>query len=85
MAPESVIRPEDEIDEPGVLGAGDGPPPLPTQAEGWAAWKRAYIARWVEKGFDEDWGESWFDTERHELSTDPAASADDDMEYLDDE
>lgn len=59
--------------------------PMPTETEGWAAWKRAYVARWVEKGFDDDWGKQWFDAEKHELRDDPAAAADDDMEYLDGE
>lgn len=74
-------------DEPPVLGAGAGPAPMPTEFEAWQVWRRAYVARWVEKGFDENWGESWFDAEpdAYELSDDPAAAADDDMMALEDD
>lgn len=79
-----MARTQDEHDD-SLDVIGGKPAPMPTEVEGWAAWKRAYIARWVEKGFDETWGESWFDAEKHELADAPAASADDDMEYLDGE
>jgi hypothetical protein len=71
-------------DSPSVIGPAA---PMPTVEEGWAAWRRAYVARWVERGFEASWGEANFDAEpnAYELSDNPADSADDDMSYLEDD
>ena len=75
---------ETDDDSPTVIGPA---PAMPTEFEAWQAWRRAYVARWVEKGFDESWGAAWFDGEpdAYELSDDPSASADDDMMALEDD
>lgn len=77
-----AANPTKDDDSPSVIGPAA---PMPTEAEAREAWKRAYIARWVEKGFDETWGEHWFPEHDLDLTESPQDRADDDMEYLDNE
>lgn len=71
------------LEEPSVLGAGGGIAPLPTKAEAEAAWRRGYVARMVERGIHADDAQSCCDAGDVDLSTNPAAAADDQLEYWD--
>lgn len=82
--------PEDE-NEHGVLGAGDGPAPMPTQQDREQAWRRLYIARIVAvAGVSEEAATASFEAcglgpDGYDIEDDPEECADDEMSYWDDD
>jgi len=68
-------------DEPSVLGAACGPPPMPRRAEAEAIWRAAYIARMVERGIPVDDATACCNAGDVVLSDDPVDAADDELEY----
>jgi hypothetical protein len=83
--------PADEIHEPSVMGAGDGPAPLPTQKDREQAWRRLYITRIVEvAGVSEEAATASFEAcglgpDGYDINDDPEQCADDEMSYWDDD
>lgn len=77
-------------DEPPVIGAGAGLPPMPTQEDRAAAWRSLYIARMVSAGLDEESAAACFDAcgfgpNGYDLTEDPADCADDELSYWTDD
>lgn len=72
---------KEEDDEPSVLGAGCGLTPLPTQADGEAVWRAAYVARMVERGLPVEDARACSAAAPVVLSDDPADAADAELEY----
>jgi hypothetical protein len=68
-------------DDPSVLGAGDGPSPVPTMAEGERVWKAAYVAQMIFRGIHVDDAQACCNAGSVDLSCDPAEAADDELEY----
>lgn len=68
-------------DEPSVMGAGNGPAPMPTKAEAEAAWRTAYVARMVERGVHVEDAQACCAVEDLVLSQSPAEAADAQLEY----
>lgn len=91
MANDTVIRTEDEQDEPGVLGAGGGLPPMPTQQDREQAWRSLYVARIVAiAGVSEEAATATFKAcglgpDGYDIEDDPEQCADDEMSYWDDD
>lgn len=81
---------EESIDEPSVLGAGDGPAQMPTQQDREQAWRRVYIARMVKFGVEETHAAASFDAcgfgpDAYDIEDDPEDCADTEMSYWDDD
>ena len=70
-------------EEPGVLGAGCGTSPMPTEADRREAYKRLYVARMVERGVDEQDASACFDAGDVDYDIEPAEAADDELSYWD--
>lgn len=68
-------------DEPSVIGAGDGPSPMPVRAEAETVWRRLYVDRMVERGVDRESAQACCDAGDADLSVDPADAADDELQY----
>lgn len=65
-------------DGPDVIGPA---PPMPTKAEAEAAWRRAYVARMVERGIDREDAVACSEATDADLIFDPAQAADDELWY----
>jgi hypothetical protein len=70
-------------DEPSVMGAGDGLPPIPTEADRREAYKRLYVGRMVECGIDRESAEACFEAGEIDYDEDPRDAADDELSYWD--
>jgi hypothetical protein len=71
-------------DEPPVMGAGCGKPPIPTQKEEWMA---KYVLRMVELGIDANdaWACCRAGEDDHDYTINPRDAADDEMSYWTDD
>jgi hypothetical protein len=76
-----------EPDEPSVLGAGDGPAPMPTEADHKAAWRRIYMDTMIKHaGLTEDQAVDCFNAvDDYDYTEDPEQSAMDEMTYWSDD
>lgn len=70
-------------DEPSVMGAGAGTPPMPTEADRLRAYKSLYVARMVACGIHEEDASACFDAGDVDYDTDPETAADDELSYWD--
>ena len=72
-------------DDPPVLGAGCGLPPMPTEKEAWMA--KYVIHMVVEHGIDAEdaWACCRSGEYDHDYSSDPRDAAEDEMSYWDDD
>jgi hypothetical protein len=75
------MTPQDERDEPSVMGAGGGLSPMPSRAEAEAIWRRLYVDRMVERGVDRESAQACCDAGDVDLSANPADAADDELSY----
>lgn len=77
----AIERAEHDLpdDEPSVIGAGDGPSPMPLRSEAETVWRQAYVARMVERGIDLESAQACCDAGDADLSSDPADAADDEL------
>lgn len=76
-----MMRHDDEVDEPSVMGAGGGPSPMPLRAEAEAIWRRLYVDRMVACGVDREDAQACCDAGDADLSVNPADAADDQLQY----
>lgn len=70
-------------DDPGVLGAGRGRPPMPTEADRREAYKSLYVGRMVARGVDREDAEASFEAGDVDYDIDPESAADDELSYWD--
>lgn len=70
-------------DEPSLMGAGAGLPPMPTEADRREAYKQLYVARMVSRGINSQDASDCFDAGEVDYDTDPQTAADDEMSYWD--
>lgn len=70
-------------DEPSVIGAGDGIPPMPTEADRREAYKRLYVARMVARGVHVEDATACFEAGEIDYDTSPEDAADDELSYWD--
>lgn len=68
-------------EDPSVMGAGDGPSPMPLRSEAEDIWRRTYVNRMVERGIDRASAQACCDAGDADLSEDPASAADDELSY----
>lgn len=68
-------------DEPSVMGAGDGPAPMPLRSEAETVWRLAYVDRMVECGVDREDAQACADAGDVDLSASPSDAADDELQY----
>lgn len=82
-----MTQPDEDDGFPGYNGV-IGEIPLPNEADRRAAWKSLYIARFVEVGFDAEWGEKDFEAHAPDdidYTQDPKTAADDSIAYYTDD
>ena len=65
-----------EMNEPPVLGAGEGHSPLPTTEEEWMA---HYVLRMIERGVPAEEAWACCRASDHDYNSDPRDAADDEM------
>lgn len=70
---------------PDVIGPNDAP--TPTEALRIERWKQAYVARFVEVGFDVEHGIADYEGAlgEHDYSQDPVEAADESLSYYEDD
>lgn len=78
-----MTAPDD--DDLSVMGAGNGPSPIPLQSEADVVWRQRYVDRMVERGIDRESARACCDAGDVDLAENPADAADDQLQYWDDD